>query len=125
MQRILAQKKEGLTILIIITYFIHSDDDFIQELLNFLFDYLLITTCLKYFIICLRRLSYKADIISGGNFGWDNKKQISGAWSRFVERRKRNWKMFSVNAAEALPVELAYWKCFLKNMPRRIRYRTL
>ena len=66
-----------------------------------------------------------ADIISGGNFGWDNKKQISGAWSRFVERRKRNWKMFSVNAAEALPVELAYWKCFLKNMPRRIRYRTL
>jgi hypothetical protein len=66
-----------------------------------------------------------ADIISGGNFGWDNKKQISGAWSRFVERRKRNWKMFSVNATEALPVELAYWKCFLKNMPRRIRYRTL
>ncbi|MCR4560207.1 MAG: nucleotidyltransferase family protein [Bacteroidales bacterium] len=66
-----------------------------------------------------------ADIISGGNFGWDNKKQITDAWSKFFVQRKRNWKMFSINTAEALPVELAYWKCFLKNMPRRIRYRTL
>ena len=66
-----------------------------------------------------------SEIISGGNFGWDNKKEISGVWSKFFKQRKRNWKKISINAPEALSFELTYWKWFLQKMPKRIRYRTL
>lgn len=66
-----------------------------------------------------------SEIISGGNFGWDNKKQITDAWSKFFVQRKRRFKMLTINAAETLPSELMYWKSFFKNIPKRIRYRTL
>ena len=65
------------------------------------------------------------EIIVGGNFGWWSKTPNPTAWRRFYERRRRSWKMFTFNPLEMWPHEMGYWKCFFKNMPKRISYRTL
>lgn len=64
------------------------------------------------------------DIIQGGNFGWYNRKKDE-PWGKFFYNRKRNFKLLGINPWEILPNEMKYWKAFLKNMPKRIRYRTL
>lgn len=66
------------------------------------------------------------EVITGGNFGWySGKNHYDNVFRKFLKKRRQNLRLFFFSPPEIMAKELDYYKLFFKNMPKRIRYRTL
>lgn len=65
------------------------------------------------------------EIMTGGNFGWYNRRAAAGVWEGFFQSRVRRLKMMPFNFGEVVWMEIKYMKDIIRTLPVRIRYRTL
>ena len=64
------------------------------------------------------------NVLAEGNFGHYDGSREAGPWQRLFHARKRRMAMFTFNPAEAVWLEMKFWKAIIETIPQRIKARS-